>query len=304
MATNGTPEQPEQPEAQGEQPVQPTAQDGQPEQPRAQSPQPAGGLFGVPKMWLLIGGGAGGGVLVIAIVVVVLLVSGVIGGGNPQPSSVLDLVPDDAEFMTRIDVQRILGNDFLADEMEFDDALEEFEDLGMSPEDLLEMAIVIWDGGEVVILKGNFDLDYIRDELEDDDGEEDSYRGYEVWESPDNTAGVLLDGYIVFSDYGVDSLENVLRMLYNGSGSLGQADEDNEMNQILEKLGDAYVEVATVGDTCRVDRCEGFGWALTEVDESAEELRLTRAPRKAQWRSRCCSATNGPQKEPLMTMTR
>ncbi len=210
----------------------------------------------------------------VVIVVVLLFVTGVIGGGNPQPASVLDLVPDDAEVVTLMDVGRILDNDLLAEEFFDERDWEDLEDdLGINPEDLSEMVVAMWGGGEVVVMSGNFDLDYIREELEDQDSEENSYRGYEVWEDPDGSAGALLDGYIVFSDT-TRPVENVLKNLYNGSGSLAQADEDNEMKQILDKVGSGFVVFGVTGDICWVERCEGYGWAMAEVDESDEEARV------------------------------
>ena len=171
-----------------------------------------------------------------------------------------------------MDLARILDNDLLADEIFDEDDWEELEDeLGIDPEDLTEMIIAVWSGGEIVVMAGNFDLDYIREELEDADNEENSYRGYEVWEDPDGSAGTLLDGYIVFSE-ATRPVENVLKNLYNEADTLERADEDNEMKQILDKVGAGFMVFATTGnDICWVERCEGYGWAMTEVDESDEE---------------------------------
>ena len=241
----------------------------QPEQPQPRNAQSSGGMFGIPAKWLLIGGG--GGALVIVIVVVILFLF-VFGGGNPQPTSILDLAPDDAEVVTRMDLARILENDLLADEMFDEDDWEWLEDdLGVEIEDLSEMVVAVWSGDDILLMAGNFDLEYIREELEDADGEENSYRGYELWEDPNGSAGALLDGYIVFSET-TRPVENVLKNLYNEAGSLKRADEDNEMKQILDKVGAGYVVLATTGDDiCRVERCEGYGWAVTDVDESDEE---------------------------------
>ena len=96
MTTNGneTPEQPEQPDE-----LQP-----QPTEPQPRGGQVSAGMFGMPTKWLIIGGAGGGGILLIVIIAVVLFV--LLGGGNPQPTSILDLVPDDATSVLRIDLQR------------------------------------------------------------------------------------------------------------------------------------------------------------------------------------------------------
>ncbi len=262
MATNETPDQPEQSEE-----LQP-----QPAEPQSGGGQQSGGVFGIPTKWLAIGGG-GGGILLIVIIAVVLFV--LLGGGNPQPTSILDVVPDDATSVVRIDLQRTLANDLLADDLDFEDMLDALEDeLGINPDNLSEIAIADWNNGGVVVLKGNFDLDYIRDELDDADAADNPYRGYEVWETESGGAAALLEGYLVTSSSSVRSVENVLKDLYNGSGSLEQADEDHEMKQILDKLSNGYIVAAATGDSCQVDRCEGYGWVATEVDEDDDEVTL------------------------------
>ncbi len=264
MTTNGneTPEQPEQPHE----------MESVPPEPQSGGQQSSGGLFGIPTKLLVIGGGGGGIVLVIVIVAVLLFVTGVIGGGNPQPQSILDLAPDDAESIVRIDLERVLENDLLAEKFDAEEDVERFEDpLGVDPENLSQLLLLTKDGVETVVLKGAFDLDDIRDELEDAEVEKDSYRGYEVW---DNNSGLLVamfDEYLVFGDE--DQVETVLKNLYNEARTLERTDEDNEMKQVLDKVGAGYLVYAATGDDAcsAVDNCDGYGWAVTEVDESDEE---------------------------------
>lgn len=252
MAANGTPEQPDN------------------DQPMASRPS-GGPVFNIPTKWLLIGGGGAGAALLAVIAVVALFLTGVISGGNPQPTSVLDLVPDDANWVLRMNLKRIFGNDWYADLFEgaadFSDIA---GDLGINNNDLSEMVIAAWSGGSVIVMKGNFDRNYIRGELEDNDSEENTYRGYEVWENPDGNTTALLEEYLIMSDSST-AVENVLKNLYNGSGSLERADSDNEMKQILDKLGSGYTVIGYTGAACRVERCEGYGVVVTEVDEAAAE---------------------------------
>lgn len=243
----------------------------EPAQSPLESTQSSAGPFGIPTKTLLIAGGGGGGVLVIVIVVAVLLFSGVFGGGNPQPSSILDLVPDDAELVSRMDLQRILANDLLTDEVLDEDDWEWVEDdLGISFEDLSEFVFVVWRGSEVILISGNFDLDYVRDTAEDEGSEANSYRGYEIWEDPDGSSAALLEGYFVISE-AARPVENILKALYNKEGSVARADDGNELKRVLDKIPDGFMQFAVVGDNCRVERCEGYGWAITEVDEDDEE---------------------------------
>ena len=248
------------------------AENGITEQPEGgQSP----GQSGISaKWWIIIGGGAGGGVLLVIIVAVVLLfVTGVIGGGLPQPASSLDLVPDDAHRVFTADVQKILDSDYLADEFDLDD-LDEVDDLGLHPNDLSEIVFAASYDGDIIILKGDFNLGDVRDEFEDQDGEQEPYRGYEVWEDLyGGGAAALLDGYIVASD-SVRAVENTLKNLYNGDGSLARTSEGNEMKRILDKLGRGFAVQVVAGNMCDVDRCEGYGYVITDVDDRAEEAKI------------------------------
>ena len=93
------------------------AANGTPEQPDNDQPpvsRPSGGpVFNIPTKWLLIGGA--GAALLAVIAVVALFLTGIIDGGNPQSTSVLDLVPDDANLIVRINWEQIFSNDWLAD---------------------------------------------------------------------------------------------------------------------------------------------------------------------------------------------
>lgn len=254
MATNGTPEHPDN------------------DQPAASRPS-GRPVFNIPTKWLLIGGGGAGAALLAVIAVVTLFLTGVIGGGNPRPDSVLDLVPEDSTRVGRMNLQRIFAHDWFGDLFASEAAIANILDI--NSDDLSDMVIAEWRGGEVTVAKGNFDLDYIRDGLEDNDFEENTYRGYEVWENSSGNTFALLDEYLVTSDESV-SVKNVLKNLYNGSGSLKRADSDNEMKQILDKLGSGYIVEGNIGATCRVERCEGYGHVMTkvDVDEATPEITM------------------------------
>jgi len=228
----------------------------------------------IPMMWLIIGGASGGAALLAVIVVVVLLATEVIGGGNPQPASVLDLVPEDASTIIRFDVQKVLDDDYLSDEWDLED-FDQLDDLGISVDDVSHLVSVDeFDPSGIVIFQGSFDLNVLREEMEDRDGEKESYRGYEVWEDVDGDRAVaLLKDYVIMSG-SVRTVENVLKNLYGGAGSLQRAGNDNSLYQVLDKLGSGYLVYAEQGRSCRVDECEGFGIVLSEVDDEDEEIKL------------------------------
>ena len=67
-------------------------------------------------------------------------------------------------------------------------------------------------------------------------------------------------------------MEEVLKILYRGSGSLVDAESDNEMKRILEKLGESPSSVdVRLDDECTVKRCQGLGFAITGYDVDEEE---------------------------------
>ena len=131
--------------------------------------------------------------------------------------------------------------------------------------------MILETGAEVHLLKGTFQFDDLRDDLEEQGHEEDSYREYEVWYGQRNYALFEDDGYVIVSR-NKDATEEVLKTLYRGSGSLADAENDNELKRILDKLGNAPVVLAVVGDSCTVKRCQGYGMAAISYDIGEEEL--------------------------------
>ena len=135
------------------------------------------------------------------------------------------------------------------------------------------------DGGfsgseDIIVFRGSFDLNSVRDELEDQDGEEESYRGYEVWEGlPGGRAVALLKGYIIMAS-SVRSVEGSLKDLYNESGSLELASRDNSMKRLLGKLPSGPVTFVSTAGECGLRGCEGYGFVLTEYDDVNEEGKL------------------------------
>ena len=226
----------------------------------------------VPRMYL-IAGGAGIGVVVVAVIALIALsATGIIGGGNPQPVSVLDLTPQEVTTVVRLDVQKILAEEDLAEDMEINDFVD-LDEVGILAEEVSE--IVTADGGSggsLTILRGDFNLDDVKEEWEDDGAEEDAYRGYEVWTLSDGTIAAPLKGYLVMSD-SEDPVEDVLKNLYNGAGSLEQADRDNAMKRLLDRLGRGYVVYAAGARSCRVDGCVAYGYVLAEYDQEEEEAK-------------------------------
>ena len=262
MATNGTNGTPE-------------PQPNPPQNPQASGGGGGGGLFNIPTKWLIIGGGGAGAALVaIVAVVVILFLTGVFSGGSPQPGTIMDLVPADARSVIIMDIKAMLADDYLAERLEddadFSAGTEELEDFGIDAEDI-EQIIFASAGGGLAVVKADFDPADVQDALEDEDAEEDDYRGYTLWETADGYGAILDGGYIVGG--AERAVKDVLNSLYRGEGALSNADDDSDVKRVLDKLGDGLAIFADVSDACgsRLERCEGYGAALTEADEDREE---------------------------------
>ena len=146
---------------------------------------------------LLVIGGAGGAALLLVVVAAVIGFR-FLGGGLPGPNSPLDLVPQDADAVFRMDLPAIADNpDFLENAHEFTgdwlidmDLEAEEASIGNIEVDLApveEIYYLIADY-EIILLRGDLQFEDLREDLEDANYEEEPYRGYEAWASPSGTS--------------------------------------------------------------------------------------------------------------------
>ena len=254
---------------------------GQP-QPQPQGSSAGVGGFTMSGKTLGIAGG-GAAALVVVIVVVVLLVTGVFGGGGGGGASggsdVLAYIPGDAEFVMLMDQRAVLGGDVPEDFVEFmesggglDDFPDSYDDLDIDDDDVATFAFVADEdySDSLMIVKGDFEFDVIREDLEDGaDCEDDDYRGFELWECPDGGAVALFekDGYMVFAVSRQDYLEDLLTLKSRAPEKLADA-EDSEIKSLLDQVGSGWLRFAFLIDECVIDRCEGMAFAIGESDDS------------------------------------
>ena len=254
MAANGTPEQPN-------------------DTPRGG--QPSGGGFSISGKTLGIAGG-GAVALVVVIVVVVLLLTGVFGGGGASGGGdVLAYVPGDAGFVMIVDYRAVTNGDVPEDFVEYFEDLELFSadawgDLGIDDDDVATWALVDDEnsGSSLVIVRGDFEFDDTREELEDGaDCEDDDYRGFELWECPGGGAVALFerDRYLVFGEQ--DDLEQLLTYKRRTPEKLADAG-DSEIKEILDRAGSGWLRFAGIGDDCPIERCDGIAIAVGESADS------------------------------------
>ena len=215
---------------------------------------------------LAFGGASRGAVLLVLMAVAGFLLLSCGESGPPSPGSTLHLVPANAEGFAVFNIAEMKASPDVAEAMEID-LSEEFV-VGLIWEDFDELTTVAWEGNDVSVLKGSFDFDDVRDELEELGLEESSYRGYELWE---RFALLQEDGYLIFSS-SPEPIEEVLKNLYRGEGHLAGA-EDNDLKRILEKLPEAFLKGASVREGfCPVKRCQGAGISFTGMDLDREAV--------------------------------
>ncbi len=215
------------------------------EQPQPQS-GPSGGGFTLSAKTLGIAGG-GAAALVVVIVVIVLLVAGVFrgGGGASGGGDVLAYIPADAVGVTIGDNETFLNGDIPEEYRDFlietnREDPEAYEALDIDDDDVKIVAFVhnanLDDTLEIV--KGDFNFDIIREDLEDGlDCEDDDYRGYELWECPGGEFPAVAlfekDGYLVLALQRQDDLEDLLTLKSRTPEKLADA-KDSDLKRILE----------------------------------------------------------------------
>ena len=230
--------------------------------------------FSFRNRWVLIGGSIAGVVVVAIIAVVVVML--VMGGGVGGPVSTLELIPDDSQAVFLLNLQAARDNqeNFPGDFDDFaEDIQEEIEDEFRTEEidirQVSKFSLVALGGGwegKAVLLEGDFFFDDIRDDWEDQGYEEDSYKGYELWDGRNYYALLEEEGAVVASG-SEEIIKDVIKNLDRGSGSLANA-EDNDLKLILDKLGGSPAVVAIGRDSCDDDisGCVGFGMAYAGSD--------------------------------------
>ena len=138
-------------------------------------------------------------------------------------------------------------------------------------DDLDTVIIQEVDGGTGYVLAGNFPFDDLRDAMEDEDWEEDTYRDFEVWDGR-NVALLEDDGIILL---GSGFASEVLKALDTGRGLI---EDDGDMKRVLDKAGSGLIAFGTT-EACgsfgspNLRSCNAFGMSITGGTEETTSLR-------------------------------
>ena len=242
----------------------------------------------------------GGGVAVVVVAIVVLLATGVLGGGGggggggSAASGVQAYIIDDSDgmFLEIVNVAGILAAPEIPARLESDrldspstddyDDPEEWKDEWRDSDwsndfpvpswffeyieldDLTTVFIQNVDGTTGYGLVGNFPFADLRDLMEDEEWEEDTYREFEVWN--DRDVALLEDkGVILLGD---DYVSAVLKGLDTGRGLV---DGESTVTRVLNKAGSGLHVWAGAEDcqsfaSLELRGCQGFSMTITGGD--------------------------------------
>ena len=176
------------------------------------------------------------GVFAIAVVITCL---GCIDGGS-SAKDMAKMVPKDASIFTHFDLQTMRDDKDLEEIYEkiaevIDDDLDV---VGLESEDITHMASVIEEDGnyELVILKGDFDLEDVRDELDDANFDEDEYKGVEFWKAVswlggDSTFAISGD-MLICGDK--DSVKDCIKVMKGSEQSV--YDDNEDFRDVIDRL--------------------------------------------------------------------
>ena len=189
-------------------------------------------------------------------------VGSLIGEGvNP-----VGLLPQDTHSFTILDFNLILNGDAPESVQNGLGGLEKMlEGVGIFIDEL-EKTVHIFEQNYRFIANGNFNWDAIRDELEDQGYEHDTYRNYEVlksYYSSDYVAFIKSDDILILGDEGW--VKDIIRGIVRESGLMMHTGSSDVMN-LLDKIGSGWqVSVSECND-------DMFGLALMGCEIRGEAL--------------------------------
>lgn len=207
-----------------------------------------------------------------------LAACGVIGrSGNG-----LKFVPDDATTVVVFDVAAMLSEEDVPDAIsdEFEQGLEDiWEELNISLSELDTMTISLADNSAgLIVISGQFDVSDLREGLEDNGYEEDTYRGFELWTGgfvlPNLSAVAVMEEEMHAILGETEYVQDVLKSANRSSGMLIDAD-NSDLKRVMDKAGSGLIIAA---GSCEVDNdivdlleevedCEAIAGAVYSSDD-------------------------------------
>lgn len=200
------------------------------------------------------------------------------GGGANDAIDVMKKVPKDAGEFAYIDIKALRDDEDFSELYEdMEDAFAEFTEsfLGIDFDDVDSFGVF----GEEFWLEGNFDLDEVRDNLENPEFgfgfgssfEEGEYKGVEIWESPGTWLALMGDTIIFGNEDGVKAF---IRVVEEGDDSLY---EDEDFRDLVDRLPGGPVVTVDEGafyDAYEYDGLQVWGMSLKKKDSDTVTMTM------------------------------
>ena len=195
------------------------------------------------------------GILVIA---VVIACSGCIFGGGNSAKDMAEMVPEDASAFAHFDIQTMRDDKDLDDTYEsIEEMFDEIADFGIDIDDTNYMV----DADSIMILRGKFNLEDLRDELDDADFDKDDYKDVELWLGESEAVAISKDDII----YGLeDSVKDCIKVMKGSEESVYGSDDD--FKDVIDKLPDGIATRVKTSDLEYQDAL-AWGFVLMKGDE-------------------------------------
>ena len=193
------------------------------------------------------------------------------GGGFTSLSGLAKMTPQDSGTIFFIDVKKFKSDeDFSELYEEMKDSFE-YEITAGSDTDIMDFDDIHYIGmgvvnyGEVIWLNGDFNLDAIRDQLEDEDYDKDEYLGVEIWYGYSDTLAIH-NGTLILGDE--DGVEEAIEVIAYPEISVYEKNED--IRDVISGLSPGLFSMVTI--EAFYPGAGGVGMAFSKVNADLMEF--------------------------------
>lgn len=189
--------------------------------------------------------------------------------GSPGTSDPLDLLHDETVGIWVYDIGAINSD---PEAQIFEDVIEEYwertiEPIGILMSEADSLTVGAMEIGGYMVIQGDLDFRHIRENLEEQDYEDDEYRGFELWSGGNlrnASSMVLLEGDAIVIAGTDDYVRGIVRNLSRGESA--REGEHEATVRALDRAGDSWVKfvIARCGPALR--GCEASGEAYSGGD--------------------------------------
>lgn len=211
-------------------------------------------------------------VLFIAVVIASL---GCLGGGG-SAKDMAKMTPEGASQITHFDLQTI------RDDKDLDDMYESIEknwpekldEYGLDIEDTNYMSaaggiMYIGTASGIMILGGKFDLEDVRDELDDAEFDKDDYKGVEFWLGEDNTAVAISGDKVICGDKG--DVRDCIKVMKGDQQSVYDGNDD--FREVIDKLPGGIMTLVTTSGLSEYKNAVANGFVVMKEDDDTLKMK-------------------------------